>query len=87
MSAAGVVPGLSVLHWPAVRAIDCSWRSCGHAACFLRAHCEILPRSAEPYRESNAGLRDLPPGTSVDSAVAYLKRTGVNYMVTDSPAR
>ena len=29
--------------------------------------------------------RDIPAGTSVDSAVAYLKRTGVHYMVTDSP--
>jgi hypothetical protein len=29
--------------------------------------------------------RDLPPGTSVDSAVAYLKRTGVDYMLSDEP--
>jgi hypothetical protein len=27
--------------------------------------------------------RDLPAGTSVDSAVAYLKRTGVHFDVTD----
>jgi hypothetical protein len=29
--------------------------------------------------------RDLPAGTSVDSAVAYLNRTGVHYMITDEP--
>ena len=29
--------------------------------------------------------RDIPACTSVDSAVAYLKRTGVHYMITDSP--
>jgi hypothetical protein len=29
--------------------------------------------------------RDLPAGTSVDSAVAYLNRTGVHYTITDEP--
>jgi hypothetical protein len=29
--------------------------------------------------------RDLPEGTSVDSAVAYLNRIGVHYVITDEP--
>lgn len=54
-----------------------------------------LPPSAARANECSSRLlsvccfsssdRDLPAGTSVDSAVAYLNRTGVHYRITDEP--
>jgi hypothetical protein len=47
-------------------------------------------RNPAPIGRTISGVRrrldrDLPAGTSVDSAVAYLNRTGVHYMITDEP--